>query len=108
MAGGRAAPLRFGKIACSLAAADRPARSNSGQRAARASLLPVDVPAVPDLHHEHHKHGVLDLVEDSVIAHADAVKLAFALQLHAPRRVLVFDQPVDGFAQPVSDKGVCR
>ena len=49
----------------------------------------VDFPAMTDLHHEHHEHGVLNLIDDAVIPQAHAVKLALALQLHAPRRARV-------------------
>ena len=68
-------------------------------------VLPVNFPAMPDLHHE---HGVLNLIDDTVIPGAHAVKLALALQLHAPRRARLGGEVGQGFAEAAQQSRVAQ
>ncbi len=51
-----------------------------------------------DLHHEHHEHGILNLIDDAIIPHAHTVKFILALQLHAPLRAWIVTKFGQSFA----------
>ena len=61
--------------------------------------LPVNLSSVPNIYHENHEHRILDLIDDAIIPHSDAVKRQAALQLHAPRRTRISSQRPDGRSQ---------
>ena len=68
----------------------------------------VDFPAMPDLHHEHHEHGIPNLIHDPVIPDAHAVEFAFALQLHASRRTGIFRKGGEGIAKAAQERRPMR
>ena len=52
----------------------------------RSPASAVNIPAMPNLDHEHDKNGFLNLVDHPVIAHAYSEEFLVALELETTRR----------------------
>ena len=55
---------------------------------------------MPDLHHKDHEHGMLNLVEDTIVPDHNAVGTFLAGDLHGPVRVRIFAEGFRLFDDP--------
>jgi len=71
-------------------------------------LSTIDLAPVADLHNEHQKNRVPDLIHDSIIARANPVEFFVALEFHTARRPGIIFQSVQRFDDPTFERFVAQ